>query len=164
MAQTLSPCGPNPAPLRPKPSPPQVALGMSHLHALNIIHGDLKPGNVLLKSSRLDSRGFVAKVADFGLSRLCASGSSCVSTSEWATVLYMVRGRAGRLYMVRGRAGIGSRATWPLGSRRQAPHQPSNPSACVSSTAPDTSRLPLLPTAPPPPPLTRPPSTSTTSS
>ncbi|KXZ47521.1 hypothetical protein GPECTOR_34g680 [Gonium pectorale] len=48
----------------------EVAQGMCHLHASQIVHGDLKPGNVLLKSSRADRRGFVAKVGDFGLSRL----------------------------------------------------------------------------------------------
>lgn len=31
---------------------------------------DLKPGNILLKSSRADRRGFIAKVSDFGLSRV----------------------------------------------------------------------------------------------
>lgn len=34
------------------------------------VQGDLKPGNILLKSTRSDRRGFVAKVADFGLSRI----------------------------------------------------------------------------------------------
>ncbi|PNH07106.1 Serine/threonine-protein kinase CTR1 [Tetrabaena socialis] len=67
----------------------EVALGMCHLHSLNIIHGDLKPGNVLLKGSRTDSRGFVAKVADFGQSRLCGAAQEFVPTSEWGTVPYM---------------------------------------------------------------------------
>ncbi|EFJ53312.1 hypothetical protein VOLCADRAFT_86468 [Volvox carteri f. nagariensis] len=67
----------------------EVAQGMSHLHSLNIIHGDLKPGNVLLKSSRIDSRGFVAKVADFGLSRLCNQREEYVTTADWGTVPYM---------------------------------------------------------------------------
>lgn len=30
------------------------------------VHGDLKPANVLLKTHRLDRRGYIAKVADFG--------------------------------------------------------------------------------------------------
>jgi serine/threonine protein kinase len=34
-----------------------------------VVHCDLKPANVLLKSSHMDSRGFTAKVSDFGLSR-----------------------------------------------------------------------------------------------
>ena len=46
--------------------------GLSYLHALNITHGDLKPGNVLLKSSRMDRRGFTARIADFGFSTVAA--------------------------------------------------------------------------------------------
>ncbi|PNG99789.1 Dual specificity protein kinase shkB, partial [Tetrabaena socialis] len=48
----------------------EIAQGMCHLHASQIVHGDLKPANVLLKSSRADRRGFIAKVADFGLSKI----------------------------------------------------------------------------------------------
>ena len=60
---------------RSRHAPPLLLLicllqGMCHLHASNIVHGDLKPGNVLLRSSRADRRGFVAKVADFGLSKM----------------------------------------------------------------------------------------------
>lgn len=33
------------------------------------MHGDLKPGNVLLKTHKADRRGYIAKVSDFGLSR-----------------------------------------------------------------------------------------------
>ena len=38
------------------------------MHSLGIVHGDLKPGNVLLKSVCLDRRGFTVRVADFGFS------------------------------------------------------------------------------------------------
>lgn len=46
-----------------------IAHGMDYLHGLNICHADLKSQNVLLKSARNDRRGFVCKLADFGLSR-----------------------------------------------------------------------------------------------
>ncbi|KAG1672492.1 hypothetical protein FOA52_002800 [Chlamydomonas sp. UWO 241] len=44
-----------------------VAKAMCHLHAMNVLHSDLKARNVMLKCSG-DKRGFIAKVADFGLS------------------------------------------------------------------------------------------------
>ncbi|KAI3434599.1 hypothetical protein D9Q98_002667 [Chlorella vulgaris] len=47
----------------------EVAKGMGYIHEFNIVHGDLKPGNVLLKTHKVDRRGYIAKVADFGLSR-----------------------------------------------------------------------------------------------
>ena len=46
-----------------------IARGLCCLHENNIIHGDLKPHNVLLQNKPfVDSRGFIAKIADFGLS------------------------------------------------------------------------------------------------
>ncbi|GMH40554.1 hypothetical protein BSKO_08458 [Bryopsis sp. KO-2023] len=47
----------------------EVARALAHLHASGIIHGDLKPQNVLLKTCEDSAKGFVAKVGDFGLSR-----------------------------------------------------------------------------------------------
>eukprot|EP00198_Chlamydomonas_reinhardtii_P004100 XP_001693436.1 predicted protein [Chlamydomonas reinhardtii] len=64
----------------------EIALGMKHLHSSNILHGDLKPGNVLLTSARVDRRGFIAKLADFGLSHV-AHGP--IATNTWGTLRYM---------------------------------------------------------------------------
>ena len=45
-----------------------LAAGIRAIHEATIIHGDLKPHNILLQNSTLDPRGFTAKIADFGLS------------------------------------------------------------------------------------------------
>lgn len=60
----------------------EVASGMAHLHSINILHGDLTSLNVLLASSDIDNRGFVAKVSFGGrflllLSMIACSRLSC---------------------------------------------------------------------------------------
>ena len=55
----------------------EIAKGMDYIHSFGIIHGDLKLGNVLLKTHRVDRRGYVAKVADFGKCSLLLACHSC---------------------------------------------------------------------------------------
>ena len=43
-----------------------IARAMVHLHRADVLHGDLKARNVMLKTEGQDPRGFVAKVADTG--------------------------------------------------------------------------------------------------
>lgn len=58
--------------------------GMEYLHAAGILHGDLKPANVLLKSTSADRRGFICKLCDFGMSRLMdATQATHVSTQTY---------------------------------------------------------------------------------
>ena len=52
------------------------------------VQGDLKGANVLLKSamtSAWDSRGYVCKLADFGLSRVMEHNRTHVSTATFGT-------------------------------------------------------------------------------
>lgn len=52
--------------------------------AQNVLHGDLNGNNILLAGAHVspgadDQRGFTAKVADFGLSRLLSPGALLLS-------------------------------------------------------------------------------------
>lgn len=58
-----------------------VARAMAHLHTHNILHSDLKARNVLLRGDAQDPRGFIAKVADFGLSLTIDPHSTHVSNA-----------------------------------------------------------------------------------
>lgn len=46
----------------------QICEGMTHAHATGILHRDLKPPNILLKS--YDGRNPVAKIVDFGMAKM----------------------------------------------------------------------------------------------
>ncbi|PRW57603.1 serine threonine- kinase drkC [Chlorella sorokiniana] len=67
----------------------EIAKGMGYIHEFNIVHGDLKPGNVLLKTHKVDRRGYIAKVSDFGLSRpLDMEDTHTVMGSTLGTIAY----------------------------------------------------------------------------
>lgn len=51
----------------------QLCHALKYLHARNITHRDLKPENLLLTSKNTDA---LFKISDFGLSKLCRSGST----------------------------------------------------------------------------------------
>ena len=45
-----------------------VAEGIRHIHSCNIVHGDLKPDNVLVVENAIPRAPYMAKLADFGSS------------------------------------------------------------------------------------------------
>jgi formylglycine-generating enzyme required for sulfatase activity len=57
----------------------QVAAAMTVAHAANVLHRDLKPGNILIR--RLDGGGLDARVIDFGLAVRLSAAQASVSTS-----------------------------------------------------------------------------------
>ena len=60
----------------------QMVSGLVHLHTNEIIHGDLKPENVLFSLPVKDNKLVVIKLADFGISRIVSAGKNTEHSKE----------------------------------------------------------------------------------
>ncbi|GIL48212.1 hypothetical protein Vafri_4894 [Volvox africanus] len=65
-----------------------VVRGLQHLHKKNIVHGDLTPGNILLKANVSRPGAYVAKLADFGLSVKMNPSQTSVDNNRTGTPFY----------------------------------------------------------------------------
>ena len=63
-----------------------VLAGLSHLHRNGIVHRDIKPKNILVKNT---SEGPVAKITDFGISKVISSDQKTRSSVLMGTIDYM---------------------------------------------------------------------------
>ena len=66
-----------------------IARGMIYIHSKNIIHGDLTPGNVLLKQEASSPIGVVGKITDFGLCTTIDPGATHISNVTNGTPYYV---------------------------------------------------------------------------
>lgn len=61
-----------------------VAEGLRHVHSCNIVHGDLKPDNVLVVESTKPHVPFIAKLADFGAYiEICLPNSTSITYGSY---------------------------------------------------------------------------------
>ncbi|KAL4442738.1 hypothetical protein ABPG77_006732 [Micractinium sp. CCAP 211/92] len=83
----------------PDGSPDQVAVlrmlidaaqGLEYLASLGVVHGDVKAANVLISTGHGTKRGWQAKIADLGLSRLLPQNASSLNgQQQTGTAAYM---------------------------------------------------------------------------
>mmetsp|Transcript_16992 Transcript_16992/g.50930 ORF Transcript_16992/g.50930 Transcript_16992/m.50930 type:complete len:923 (-) Transcript_16992:424-3192(-) len=67
----------------------EVAQAIQHLHNLKLIHCDIKPENVLLKSDHSKPLGFQTKLSDFGLAKILRESYYIINRSGSGTVTHL---------------------------------------------------------------------------
>ena len=66
----------------------QIAKGIAHLHENNIVHRDIKPGNILITASPIHGQ-FMVKLTDFGLSKfLDPNDETSAMSSDVGTLMF----------------------------------------------------------------------------
>lgn len=75
----------------------EVAASVQHLHNMQLLHCDIKPENVLLKSDNSNPLGFTTKLSDFGLAKLLRDNYYIINRSGSGTVTHL----APELFQVR---------------------------------------------------------------
>jgi serine/threonine protein kinase len=82
---------------------------VQHLHNMQLLHCDIKPENVLLKSDNSNPLGFTTKLSDFGLAKLLRDNYYIINRSGSGTVTHL----APELFQVRGAvACVGTGLGW----------------------------------------------------
>mmetsp|Transcript_27372 Transcript_27372/g.49274 ORF Transcript_27372/g.49274 Transcript_27372/m.49274 type:complete len:291 (-) Transcript_27372:27-899(-) len=66
-----------------------ILQGLAYLHSLNIIHLDLKPANLLLKTDVSENEYPLVKLCDFGLSRMIGEDGGVVLEKRCGTDKYI---------------------------------------------------------------------------
>jgi serine/threonine protein kinase len=79
-------CPPSPLPLQVLL---EVAASVQHLHNMQLLHCDIKPENVLLKSDNSNLLGFTTKLSDFGLAKLLRDNYYIINRSGSGTVTHL---------------------------------------------------------------------------
>jgi len=89
----------------------QITSALAFLHNTNIIHRDIKPGNILIDNIDEDKTNFI--LTDMGSSRLCMYGDGARYTDEATTAIY----QAPELWLAKNK-GKFTQATdaWALGA------------------------------------------------
>jgi serine/threonine protein kinase len=84
-----------------------IAEGLRHVHGCDIIHGDLKPGNVLIVRSMDALVPFTAKLADFGTFvdfKSTSHDANGIQSIHWYAELEATRGSTGEQSKCKGAA------------------------------------------------------------
>lgn len=67
----------------------EVAESLQYMHRVNLLHGDVKLDNVLLKTDHLHALGVTPKLADFGLTKILKEDDVVLNHSGAGTVTHL---------------------------------------------------------------------------
>ncbi|KAI8473776.1 MAG: kinase-like domain-containing protein [Monoraphidium minutum] len=67
----------------------EVAQAAAYLHSIRLLHCDIKLDNVLLKSEVSQPRGYISKLADFGLAKVLGAAGAATNVACAGTVTHL---------------------------------------------------------------------------